>query len=102
MEELTYYYVPQLMDKENWCGDKSPAIAALIATQLYKDGKIVIGHNNWTSYITTTLECDHRFCSKKAIMCHDCMPGFIHSGDDFVISSNGILITETALLNSRV
>src|ERR1700760_711624 len=27
----------------------------------------------------------------------DCAPGFIHSGDDFVISSSGILITETTI-----
>jgi hypothetical protein len=27
----------------------------------------------------------------------DCMPGFIHSGDDFVISSNGLLMTETTI-----
>jgi hypothetical protein len=27
----------------------------------------------------------------------DCMPGFIHSGDDFVITDKGILITETTI-----
>ena len=27
----------------------------------------------------------------------DCMPGFIHSGDDFLITNNGILITETTI-----
>src|SRR5947207_1296470 len=30
-------------------------------------------------------------------MLMDCMPGFIHSGDDFVVSSNGILVTETTI-----
>ena len=30
-------------------------------------------------------------------MLMDCMPGFIHSGDDFVITDNGILITETTI-----
>ena len=27
----------------------------------------------------------------------DCMPGFIHSGDDFVVSAAGIVITETTI-----
>ncbi len=27
----------------------------------------------------------------------DCLPGFIHSGDDFVITKSGILITETTI-----
>ena len=27
----------------------------------------------------------------------DCMPGFIHSGDDFLITGNGIMITETTI-----
>jgi hypothetical protein len=30
-------------------------------------------------------------------MLMDCAPGFIHSGDDFVISSSGMLITETTI-----
>lgn len=103
MEELAYYYVPQLMNKQRpGSGDnKAPGnCSAFIATGSYtKDGKIVIGHNNWTSYIVgqhwnvvadiTPVNGSH--------MLMDCMPGFIHSGDDFVITSNGILITETTI-----
>jgi uncharacterized protein YciI len=58
-----------------------------------------MAHNNWTEYIIgqhwnviadIVPEKGHHF-----IM--DCMPGFIHSGDDFVISDTGILITETTI-----
>ena len=103
LEELAYYYVPQLMDKEKpESGDnKAPGnCSAFIATGSYtKDGKIVIGHNNWTSYIIGqhwNVIAD--IVPKKGNrMLMDCMPGFIHSGDDFVVSSNGILITETTI-----
>jgi len=103
MEELAYYYIPQLMDKEKpGSGDnKAPGnCSAFIATGSYtKDGKIVIGHNNWTSYITGqhwNVIADI-VPEKGNHMIMDCMPGFIHSGDDFVISANGILITETTI-----
>ena len=81
--------------------NKAPGnCSAFIATGSYtKDGKIVIGHNNWTEYIIgqhwnviadIVPEHGHH-------MLMDCMPGFIHSGDDFVITDNGILITETTI-----
>src|SRR5438045_1127618 len=103
MEELAYYYVPQLMDKSKpGSGDnKSPGnCSAFIATGSFtKDGKIVIGHNNWTSYMVGqhwNVIADI-VPEKGNHMLMDCMPGFIHSGDDFVITSNGILITETTI-----
>lgn len=103
MEELAYYYVPQLMEKEKAGSgnNKAPGnCSAFIATGSYtKDGKIVIGHNNWTSYMTGqhwNVIADI-IPEKGNRMLMDCMPGFIHSGDDFVVSSNGILITETTI-----
>lgn len=103
MEELAYYYVPQLMDKEKpgSGNNKAPGnCSAFIATGSYtKDGKIVIGHNNWTSYLVGqhwNVIADI-VPEKGYHMMMDCMPGFIHSGDDFVITSNGILITETTI-----
>lgn len=103
MEELAYYYIPQLMEKEKpGSGDnKAPGnCSAFIATGSYtKDGKIVIGHNNWTSYITGqhwNVIAD-LVPEKGNHIIMDCMPGFIHSGDDFAVSSNGILITETTI-----
>ncbi|MBV9987053.1 MAG: hypothetical protein JO301_05205 [Chitinophagaceae bacterium] len=103
MEELAYYYVPQLMDKEKpGSGDnKAPGnCSAFIATGSYtKDGKIVIGHNNWTSYITgqhwNVIADIVPERGNRILM--DCMPGFIHSGDDFLVTNNGLLITETTI-----
>jgi len=103
MEELAYYYVPELMNKEKaGSGDnKAPGnCSAFIATGSYtKDGKIVIAHNNWTSYIVGqhwNVIADI-VPEKGNHMMMDCIPGYIHSGDDFVITSNGILITETTI-----
>ena len=103
LEELAFYYVPQLMDKEKAGSgnNKAPGnCSAFIATGSYtKDGKIVIGHNNWTEYIYGqhwNVIADI-VPEKGNHLMMDCMPGFIHSGDDFVITANGILITETTI-----
>ncbi len=74
--------------------------SAFVATGSYtKDGKIVIAHNNWTSYLDGarwTIAFDikpakgHRFVM-------DGYPGLIHSGDDFGINGAGIAITETTI-----
>ncbi len=103
LEELAYYYVPLQMDKvKPGSGDnKAPGnCSAFIATGTYtKDGKIVIGHNNWTSYIIGqhwNVIADI-VPEKGNHILMDCMPGFIHSGDDFVITGNGLLITETTI-----
>jgi len=103
MEELAYYYVPSLMNKAvPHSGDnKAPGnCSAFIATGSYtKDGQIVIGHNNWTSYMVGqhwNVIADIVPQKGNRILM-DCMPGFIHSGDDFLITGNGILITETTI-----
>lgn len=103
MEELAYYYVPILLDKEKpgSGNNKAPGnCSAFIATGSYTtDGKIVMGHNNWTSYITGqhwNIVADI-IPEKGNRILMDCMPGFIHSGDDFLITSNGMLITETTI-----
>ncbi len=103
LEELAFYYVPQLMDKEKpGSGDnKAPGnCSAFIATGSYTaDGKIVIGHNNWTEYMIGqhwNVMADIK-PEKGNHLLMDCMPGFIHSGDDFVITDNGLLITETTI-----
>ena len=74
--------------------------SAFVATGRYtKDGKPVIGHNNWTNYITgsrwniifdMTPEKGHRILM-------DGLPGVIVSDDDFGVNSNGIMITETTI-----
>lgn len=101
--ELADYYVPQLMEKEKAGSgnNKAPGnCSAFIATGSYtKDGKIVIGHNNWSDYIMGqhwNVIADI-VPEKGNHILMDCMPGFIHSGDDFLITSAGILITETTI-----
>jgi Phospholipase B len=103
LEELAYYYVPMLdnLAKPGSGNNKAPGnCSAFIATGSYtKDGKIVMAHNNWATYIIG----QHWNVIADIVpqnghhMLMDCMPGFIHSGDDFVISESGILITETTI-----
>jgi hypothetical protein len=98
------YYVKQY-NKEH--AIKSPAslvapdhCSAFVATGSYtKDGKIVIAHNNWTKYLDGqrwTIIFDivpaHGY---RMLM--DGLPGVIHSADDFVENSDGIVITETTI-----
>jgi hypothetical protein len=103
MEELAFYYVPSLMNaaKAGSGNNKAPGnCSAFIATGSYtKDGKIVMGHNNWTEYLWGqhwNVVADI-VPEKGNHILMDCMPGFIHSGDDFLITNNGLLITETTI-----
>jgi hypothetical protein len=74
--------------------------SAFVATGSYtKDGRIVIGHNNWSDYLSGSRwkvifdiapRGGHHF-----IM--DGVPGLIHSADDFGINDAGIMITETTI-----
>jgi Phospholipase B len=101
--ELSQYYVPTLMNKAKpGSGDnKAPGnCSAFIATGSFtKDHKIVMGHNNWTDYIVGERwnEIVDIKPAKGNEVLMDCAPGFIHSGDDFVESKSGILITETTI-----
>jgi Phospholipase B len=100
--ELPYYYVPWLDKREG----KRPAThapgncSAFVATGSFtRDGKIVMGHNNWTGYIVGTRwniifdlvpERGHRLLM-------DGMPGVITSDDDFAVNDAGLLVTETTI-----
>jgi hypothetical protein len=74
--------------------------SAFVATGTYtKDGRVVIGHNNWTSYSSgerwniifdVVPAKGNRFLMDGA-------PGLIHSADDFGLNSAGIIITETTI-----
>src|ERR1700761_8436713 len=101
--ELPGYYVPTLMNKAKpGSGDnRAPGnCSAFIATGSFtKDHKIVIAHNNWTDYIVGerwNVIADIKPTKGNEILM-DTGPGFIHSGDDFVVSKSGILITETTI-----
>jgi len=74
--------------------------SAFVATGSYtKDGKIVIAHNNWSTYLEgerwTVIFDIVPVHGKRMLM--DGLPGVIHSGDDFVTNSAGIVITETTI-----
>lgn len=103
--ELTEYYVPWL-DKEQQSAraatdPKAPGnCSAFIATGSYtKDGKIVIAHNNWSSYaegarwvIVFDIQPSH---GHRILM--DGAPGIITSEDDFGVNDAGIMVTETTI-----
>ncbi len=105
--ELPQYYVPWLdKQKKRKNAANVPHIApegrcsAFIATGSYtKGGKIVIAHNNWSSYAEGTRwtvifdvlpEHGHR-------MLLDGAPGIITSQDDFGVNDAGLMITETTI-----
>ena len=74
--------------------------SAFVATGSYtKDGRVVIAHNNWSSYLEGerwTIVYDI-VPAKGHRMIMDGLPGIIHSADDFVINSAGLAITETTI-----
>ncbi|MEO7145292.1 MAG: C45 family peptidase [Bryobacteraceae bacterium] len=74
--------------------------SAFAATGSYtKDGKIVIGHNSWTDYVTGSrwnMIFDITPANGHRILM-DGMAGLIHSGDDFGVNAAGIVITETTI-----
>jgi hypothetical protein len=102
--ELPQYYVPWLNKREK--AENAPHIwpsgrcSAFIATGSYtKGGKIVIAHNNWSSYaegerwtVMFDIQPTH---GHRMLM--DGLPGVITSQDDFGVNDAGIMITETTI-----
>ena len=101
--ELPYYV--KVYDTEHKISSPPSVTApehcsAFVATGSYTtDGRVVMGHNAWTSYLSgerwnivfdVKPSKGHRFVM-------DGMPGLIHSGDDFGLNDAGILITETTI-----
>ena len=101
--EFPYYYdASKHLSAKPTVSHAPEHCSAFIATGAYtKHGKIVIGHNNWTDYLTGT-RWNIIFDVQPASGHHfimDGMPGLIHSGDDFGINDAGIMITETTIGN---
>lgn len=101
--EIASYYIPWVANKikkDSMINQAPGKCSAFIATGSYtKDGKIVIAHNNWSDYVVGerwNVIADI-IPVKGFRMLMDCMPGLIHSGDDFAINSAGILYTETTI-----
>lgn len=101
--ELPYYYdeakARQAKGVPSSIGEHC---SAFIATGSYtKDGRIVIGHNNWSDYLTGSrwnIVLDI-LPSNGHHLIMDGVPGLIHSGDDFGVNDAGIVITETTIAN---
>ncbi len=102
IEELPYYYVPWLDRQQG----KPPSThspgncSAFVATGSYtKDHRIVIAHNNWTSYaIGSRWNIIFDLTPEKGNrILMDGLPGVITSDDDFAVNSNGIMLTETTI-----
>ena len=102
VEELPYYYVPWL-DKQQGkpASTHSPGnCSAFVATGSYtKDHQIVMGHNNWTNYLTGShwnVIFDIKPAKGNRIIM-DGLPGVITSDDDFAVNSSGLMVTETTI-----
>ncbi len=100
--ELPYYYAPWLDKKEG----KKPAAhapgncSAFIATGSFtRDGRIVMGHNNWTGYVIgTRWNIIFDLAPEKGQrLLMDGLPGVITSDDDFAVNDAGLLVTETTI-----
>ena len=102
-EEWTYYvteYNKLHGVKPTASGAVPEHCSAFVATGSYTtDGKAVIAHNNWTNYLDGerwTIIFDI-VPAKGQRMLMDGLPGVIHSADDFVMNSAGMVITETTI-----
>ncbi|HTS37969.1 MAG TPA: C45 family peptidase [Candidatus Solibacter sp.] len=103
-EEVPDYYLPWLAKQQKTAANpklKAPGnCSAFIATgSMTKDHKIVIAHNNWTSYLAGErwvvifdIQPEH---GNRILM--DGFPGVITSDDDFGVNSAGMMITETTI-----
>jgi hypothetical protein len=98
--ELPYY--TKVLNKTTGTPSAGPGdhCSAFVATGSYtKDGKLVIGHNNWTTYATGerwNIMFDIVPAKGNRILM-DGSAGLIHSADDFGMNSAGIVITETTI-----
>jgi hypothetical protein len=101
--ELAWYYEPlwESHHKKVALTSHAPdSCSAFIATgSQTKDGKIVMAHNAWIDYVIGerwNAILDIRPLHGHRILM-DAIPGFIHSGDDFAVNSQGIMVTETTI-----
>lgn len=101
--ELTPYYTNWYNTEHHIATSPVPTpehCSAFVATGSYtKDGRIVIGHNNWTGYMDgSRWNIIFDITPKQGYrILMDGLPGFIHSGDDFGVNSAGLAITETTI-----
>jgi hypothetical protein len=105
--ELPDYYVPWLESQTRGAqkhsqGSQPGHCSAFVATGSWtKDGRIVMAHNNWTTYIEgSRWNIVFDIAPQQGnhfIM--DGFPGAIASDDDFGVNSAGMIISETTITN---
>ncbi len=103
-EELPGYYVPWLnkREKREVAGLRGApeSCSAFVATGAWtRDGRVVVGHNNWSDYVVGqnwNILFDIAPASGHRIFM-DGIPGIIASDDDFGVNSAGLIITETTI-----
>ncbi len=101
--EFSYYYgIAERRQAKGVPTSVGEHCSAFVATGAYtKDGRIVIGHNNWSDYLSGSrwkIIFDIAPSNGHHLIM-DGIPGLIHSGDDFGINDAGIMITETTIGN---
>jgi hypothetical protein len=102
LEELPYYYLPWLEKTKGQAPTThSPGnCSAFVATGSFtRGGAIVMGHNNWTNYVTGARwnVVFDLVPAKGYRILMDGLPGVITSDDDFGVNSQGIMVTETTI-----
>jgi hypothetical protein len=99
--EFGYYtaWLDRQSGKPAASGAPDRCSAFVAVGSMTRDGRVVIGHNNWSGYLegarwniifSIRPKTGHRILM-------DGYPGFIHSGDDFGVTSAGLAITETTI-----
>jgi hypothetical protein len=106
--ELPDYYVPWLNEQTKAQTKAAQAAdrpvyghcSAFVATGSWtKDHRIVMAHNNWTTYVEgarwkMVFDIVPR-AGYRVLM--DGLPGIITSDDDFAVNSGGLMVTETTI-----
>ncbi len=101
--EFSYYYgSSEQHQAKGVAANVGEHCSAFVATGKYtRDGRIVIGHNNWSDYLSgSRWKIVFDIAPRNGHhLIMDGVPGLIHSGDDFGINDAGIMITETTIGN---
>jgi hypothetical protein len=96
---IEFPYYTAWLDGSKASGAQDRCSAFVATGSATRDGRVVIGHNNWSGYLEGARwnvifdvrpRNGHRFLM-------DGSAGLIHSGDDFGLNSAGIVITETTI-----
>jgi len=101
--ELPDYYVPWLDEQTKAARppkSDDDHCSAFVANGSYtKDHRIVMAHNNWTSYLEgARWKIIFDIVPQNGFsMLMDGFPGVIASDDDFGVNSDGLMITETTI-----